>query len=516
MRCRNALVVVILACIGSASARMLAAEPDRKPDEQAIRTTAKQYIAALERGDAKALAGLWTSDGVFIDEQGRSRPASELIAQESKPAAAQTSRPKVTLTGSAIRFLTADVAVEDGTSEVSHPDVKGQPPVRGRFSVTWVKQQGKWRLASLTEMRSAPASTTTAPEMKELDWMAGEWSAQTKDLDLEISARWNSNHTFLVRELKVSKSGQLSFTGTQRIGFDAATNSIKSWMFDSDGGQAEGTWTKQGNAWIVRASGTLPDGKHTASTTEYIYDGKNSFTWKSMDGRTNANGETVPHLDLKVLRKTAPQPGSDAEAKAKILAGPQWRRAMFELDAWLSAQPIYDQKQVQEIKANLDKQVKIMSSKDLELMLADLSAKFEIMDSKEAQEARAWAAQYLSTLATKKRDEVLKNAPNLLTMTAAQLNQELIKVEQKRKYEQQAAALAQSQPVPTNPFSGQSNQAALAAYTRDHAPSSGGGSSSPYRTPTSVPFENVPIGPQMTYYVGTGRGFGMSFSPSSW
>ena len=512
MRCRNVLVVAILASLGSASDWVVAAEPDRKPDEQAIRATAKQYVAALERGDAKVLAAFWTPDGTFIDEQGKSHPASELIAQEAKPAPSQTSRPKVTLTGSAIRFLTPDVAVEDGTSEVSYPDVKGQAPVRGRFSVTWVKQQGKWRLASLTEMRSEPAST--AAQMKDLDWMAGEWSA--KDAELEISARWNPNHTFLVRELKVSKDGQLKFTGTQRIGFDPATNRIKSWMFDSEGGQGEGTWSKQGNTWIVQAKGTLPDGKPTSSTTEYIYDGKNSFTWKSTGPAPSGGGQVVPHLDLTIVRKVAAEPGSDAAAKAKILASPQWRRAMFELDEWLSAQPLYDAKQVQEIKANLDKQVKTMSSKDLELMLADLSTKFAIMDSKEALEARAWAGQYLSTLATKKRDEVLKNAPNLLTMTAAQLNQELVKIEQKRKYEQQAAALAQNQPVPTDPFSGKSNAAALAAYRSDHAPTAGAASSSPYRQPTSVPFEHAQIGPQMTYNSGFGGGVSFSLSSSSW
>jgi len=512
MHCQNVWLVALVACIGSTPGWMVAAEPDRKQDEQAIRATAKQYVAALERGDSKALAGFWTSDGTFIDEQGGTHPASTLITQETKRATGQTSRPKVTLTGSAIRFLTADVAVEDGTSEVSYPDAKGQAPVRGRFSVTWVKQQGKWKLASLTEMRSEPV--TTAPQLTELDWMAGEWSA--KDAELEISARWNPNHTFLVRELKVSKGGQLAFTGTQRIGFDPATNKIKSWMFDSEGGQGEGIWTRQGNTWIVQAKGTLPDGKPTASTTEYVYDGKNSFTWKSMGPAPSGGGEVVPHLNLTLVRKAAVEPGSDGAAKAKILESPQWRRAMFELYEWLSAQPIYDAKQVQEIKANLDKQVKTMSSKDLQLMLADLSAKFQIMDSKEAVEARTWAAQYLSTLATKKRDEVLKNAPNLLTMTAAQLNQELVKVEQKRQYEQKAAALAQNQPVPTDPFAGKSNAAALAAYRSDHAPSAGAGSSSPYRQPTSVPFEHAQIGPQMTYYSGRGGGISFSLSPSSW
>ena len=42
--------------------------------------------------------------------------------------------------------------------------------------------------------------------------------------------------------------------GTQVIGWDPAAGTIRSWMFDSDGGFGEGTWSKKDNSWIVKFS----------------------------------------------------------------------------------------------------------------------------------------------------------------------------------------------------------------------------------------------------------------------
>ena len=58
---------------------------DRKADEQAIRDTTRQYMAALDEGDIKALAGFWTADGDFVDQHGRKYPR----ASSSRPTPAK-------------------------------------------------------------------------------------------------------------------------------------------------------------------------------------------------------------------------------------------------------------------------------------------------------------------------------------------------------------------------------------------------------------------------------------------
>ena len=54
--------------------------------------------------------------------------------------------------------------------------------------------------------------------------------------------------------------GEAAMQGEQRIGWDPAAKKIKSWVFHSDGGFAEGYWTRQDNRWIIRSSGTARDG----------------------------------------------------------------------------------------------------------------------------------------------------------------------------------------------------------------------------------------------------------------
>ena len=60
---------------------------------------------------------------------------------------------------------------------------------------------------------------------------------------------------------KTLRGGRPAMTGSQRIGWDPLAKKIHSWVFDSEGGLAEGVWTRDGNRWIVKLSGVTRDGK---------------------------------------------------------------------------------------------------------------------------------------------------------------------------------------------------------------------------------------------------------------
>ncbi|HEV3136620.1 MAG TPA: nuclear transport factor 2 family protein [Pirellulales bacterium] len=299
MRWRSLLFLLVPALLGSLvflSSESAARDPvSREQDEQAIRAATKQYLAALERGDPKELAGFWVADGDVVDALGNSHPARELIGKRAE-AAEEGARPKVKATGSTIRLLTPDVAIEDGTSEVIHAEAEGSPSSRGRFTAIWVKQDEKWRLASLREARVEPPAT--AAQLADLDGMVGEWIAQNKESVIEVSAAWNPTRTFLVRELRVLNQSEVAFNIVQRIGWDPLAGKIKSWNFDSDGSYGDGVWTKAGNSWIVQATGVRGDGSRTSSTNVYTFDGKDSFTWKS------TVGNAAPELNVVFVRKS--------------------------------------------------------------------------------------------------------------------------------------------------------------------------------------------------------------------
>ncbi len=68
-RCVPPLALVAVASL-LASLPAFADEASRAEDEQAIRAVAKEYLSALARGDAQAVAACWTADGEFIDAEG--------------------------------------------------------------------------------------------------------------------------------------------------------------------------------------------------------------------------------------------------------------------------------------------------------------------------------------------------------------------------------------------------------------------------------------------------------------
>jgi hypothetical protein len=199
--------------------------------------------------------------------------------------------------------------------------------------------------------------------------------------------------------------------------------------------------------------------------------------------------------------------------RAEILKSERWRRVMFQMNEWLAAQPFYDKKQVERIKANQSAAVSKMTASDLEFMLEDMEAKFRILGSKEAQDARAWMWQNLSALTDKKREEVLKGMPNIATMTAPQLSQQIARIQQKRASLAQEQASYHQLREERVDATLSANSAAQQAYLRDRNQGSAN-YYSPYvnQQPKALPFANVRTGPDIGYSVGTFGGFRMYYN----
>ncbi len=307
MPSRHILSILALSLGGLLSSQAVALSADeaaRSQDEQAIRAAAKEYVEALARHDAKAMHDLWVAEGDIVDEFGRARSAHEVIDEEARvrlaDATGERSPSTVNVTDSSVRFLTPNVAIEDGSVEVAN-GADGPPSVRGRFTAIWVKQDGKWRLASLREVR---VPTTTAGDLAGLDWMVGNWTGQVGKTTFDVTARWNAKHTLLERDLTVTHDGKVILSDEQRVGVDPLDGQIKSWMHDSDCGHGEGVWTKHGgDAWVVQAAGVTPDGRRTLATNVYTYNGKHQITWKSTGGFSN--GQEVPDFEITLKRNAA-------------------------------------------------------------------------------------------------------------------------------------------------------------------------------------------------------------------
>lgn len=266
-----------------------AAETGGAPaDLAAIRAAATAYRAALAKGDEAAIRAAWTADGDIVDGWGNRLLANEPAALTGSPSGETPSkgpRPEFRFGESRVRFITPDVAVEDGTVDAILPGM--ETPIEGWFSAVWARQDGAWKLASLREAeRPLPAD---ADMLADLGWMVGDWKLvidapeQAAAPAMEMKARWDAGQTFLIRDARVPVAGEAGFVEVhQRIGWDPLVRRIRSWSFSSDGSRGEATWFRDGDSWVAVQTAVLPTGRQETAVNIYSYDGSDRCVWRML------------------------------------------------------------------------------------------------------------------------------------------------------------------------------------------------------------------------------------------
>jgi hypothetical protein len=199
---------------------------------------------------------------------------------------------KMSVNIKSVRFIRSDVALGEGTSEVKLPDGSVD---KGKFSAAWVKADGKWMLSSA---RDLPSEGDTASPLAAFDWLIGEWQAEGKPVTLTV--RPTLGKAFLHMDFNVKKAeGDLSVM--YMFGFDPMTEQVKSWTFDSVGGYGEALWSREGNQWVGRAVGILPDGQSGETTYTIKFTDDNSFVLQMRDRQVA--GQPLADSDTKYVRK---------------------------------------------------------------------------------------------------------------------------------------------------------------------------------------------------------------------
>lgn len=301
------LSVLSLALLATAAEK----KTEGKADEDAIRAKIDSYVAAYNRGDAKAVAAHWSETGQWTNPDGKRISGRAAIEREMVKMFAESKGVRIEVLDSSVRLVAPDAAVEEGTVRVLRP---GEAPSDFPYIAVHVKKDGQWALDSVRETEAADAAPASSP-LQDLAWLVGEWVDASPDADGEARVAWTKNKTFLSYSFKVSAPGMDDLEGTQVIGWDPAAGTIRSWMFDSDGGFGEGTWTKKGDTWVVQFSQVLPDGRKASQTNIYTLVDANAFTWRSV-GR-KLDGQFLPNVDDAKMVRKGTQPAQPSPKPAK-------------------------------------------------------------------------------------------------------------------------------------------------------------------------------------------------------
>jgi uncharacterized protein (TIGR02246 family) len=277
------------------------ATADQVADKAAIEKAIETYTAAFNAGDAESLAAHWSPEAVYVNPlTGGQATGRNAIKKEFEAILASLKDTKLVVDVQSIQFVSPRVAVEQGIAKLISPDGS---PQETSYTAIHVKEDGKWLLDRVTE-EDIPVALSHYEQLKELEWMIGS-RIDGDDLGrIETTCEWTRNKNFITRSFTVSVRDRVDMAGMQIIGWDPAAKQIRSWVFDSDGGFAEGRWTKQENRWSIATTGTAPDGSKTTSVNVINYVDDNQFKWQSVSRM--ADGELLPNIDeVVVVRQTA-------------------------------------------------------------------------------------------------------------------------------------------------------------------------------------------------------------------
>ena len=247
----------------------------------------------------KSLADHWSPDAVYLNRTtGEEVVGRTAIAEQFAALLKEQPKLKVEVNVESIQFISPNVAVEHGKTKFLAPNAE---PEEIDYTAVDVKRDGKWLLDRVTD-KTKETDPSHYEQLKELEWMVGEWTGNTDNAEVEVDCDWTKNKNFLTRAFKISIDGDTSFSGMQIVGWDPAKKTIRSWTFDSKGTFAEATWQQKGGRWFLRNRGTLPDGRTATMINVMKQVDANSFTWQTID-RT-AGSELLPNIDeIQLVRR---------------------------------------------------------------------------------------------------------------------------------------------------------------------------------------------------------------------
>jgi len=279
----------------------LAAQEDdpRAADQAAVRDAVESYVDAFHRGDAAAVAAHWTEDGEFLPPSGQKLQGRQAIQKEFEAFFAENKGVRIRVSVKSVEFPQADVALEKGVTRVLRPD---EEPTETAYVARHVKQEGKWKMASVREAGPAEGPPSHYEQLKVLEWLIGDWVDSDDNATIRTSCKWTKNRNFITRSFAVAVKDRIELEGTQVIGWDPGAKTIRSWLFDSDGCFGEGVWTKKDDRWVIRGFRVLAGGEKASAVNILTPVDENTFTWQSI-GR-EVDGVLMPSIEaVTVVRQ---------------------------------------------------------------------------------------------------------------------------------------------------------------------------------------------------------------------
>ena len=111
-------------------------------DEKALEERSETFVAAFNKEDIKVMAACYAPDCDFLSADGQRVKGRDTLEKYFAKGFAESKGLTLKHSDSSVRFLKPDVAIADGTWEIT-----GRPdgiPARGHYTAILMKRDGQW------------------------------------------------------------------------------------------------------------------------------------------------------------------------------------------------------------------------------------------------------------------------------------------------------------------------------------------------------------------------------------
>ncbi|REK18338.1 MAG: SgcJ/EcaC family oxidoreductase [Planctomycetota bacterium] len=265
----------------------------------AVRKNAEKREKSFNAAQVDEVVGMFMPQGELIDEEGVVYKGQAEIKSLLTAFFERFPGAKLSLDVESIR-LVGPVAIEEGTRTMS--SAEGDVQSRFRYIAVWAKaDEGQWRLASFRDFVDDPVPTPH-DYLQPLAWLVGDWVNEGTDGKVAVSYRWSDDRNYLLGEFNFTTPEGVERKSTQRLGWDPAKGKIRAWLFDADGGFAEGDWTiVDDGSVVVKSSSVNPDGSTSTATLTITPTDDDHYTIAGTD--RIVGGVLEPDFEITVARR---------------------------------------------------------------------------------------------------------------------------------------------------------------------------------------------------------------------
>ena len=243
------------------------------------------------------LASMFLAKGELIDEEGTVYQGEKEIKDLLTAFFKKFPGTKLAMDIESVRIV-GPVAIEEGTRTMKAKD--GETQSKFRYITVRAKTDEGWKIASLRDFSDDPEPSPNE-YLQSVAWLVGDWMNEGADGVVKFTYKWSEDKNYILGEFQLPGGTGPARKLSQRIGWDAGARKVRSWLFESDGGFADGHWTVLDDGIVAKYSSVNADGTTASATITISQKDKDRFSMKGTDRIVGDDRE--PDFEINVVRR---------------------------------------------------------------------------------------------------------------------------------------------------------------------------------------------------------------------